>query len=90
MEQSLFNRVMEQLQEVVTYLYQENIPEAYRQLAMVIPSLQQILDQMENEELQRELMEKLQMALQAMENQDAILLADILSYEIMEKLQELG
>lgn len=89
MDQSLLRNVEGNLSQVVDLLYQENIKMAYKILAVTLPTLEQLLIQITDEALQKELIEKLQSALEAMEEQDNTLLADIITYELLEQLQKL-
>lgn len=89
MDQSLLRNVEGNLSQVVDLLYQENITMAYKILAVTLPTLEQLLIQITDEALQKELIEKLQSALEAMEEQDNTLLADIITYELLEQLQKL-
>lgn len=83
---------MEQVINILTtitdLLYQENIPVAYRMLYLILPEMEEAIRQIQQEEIQSELKDKLLEALEAMENEDNILLADILQYEILERLRE--
>lgn len=88
MNQDIVRQVTERLGQVSDLLYQEKIEGAYRVLGSVVGSLEQVISMIEEETLQQELGEKLAEALQAMEDQDHILLADILQYEINERLLE--
>ena len=85
MNQELIEQVKDMLSQIIDLLYQENITPAYTGLAAVLPQLERAIAQLEPE-IQQELVEKLQQALEAMENGDSTLLADILQYEILEQL----
>lgn len=89
MDQELLKSVNGNLSQVVDLLYQENIRLAYRVLAVTLPSLEQLLVSIADADLQKELIEKLQAALGAMEEEDTTLLADIITYELLEQLQSL-
>ncbi len=81
-------QVINTLTTVTDLLYQENIPVAYRMLYLILPAMEEVIGQIQHEEIQSELKDKLLEALEAMENGDNILLADILQYEILERLRE--
>lgn len=86
------NRVSDiimKLREIAELLYQENIQDAYRNLALVIPQLDEILNDVNDEERRRELTEKLINALDAMENEDYTFLADTIQYELVEVLNDI-
>ncbi len=81
-------QVINTLTTVTDLLYQENIPVAYRMLYLILPGMEEVIGQIQQEEVQSELRDKLLEALEAMENEDNILLADILQYEILERLRK--
>lgn len=82
-------QLIDALIKIADYLYQENIQVAYRLLYLVLPSLDQFISQIEGNEKKDILKEKLLQALEAMEKEDYILLADILQYEVVEQLQNM-
>lgn len=81
-------QVINTLTTITDLLYQENIPVAYRMLYLILPGMEEVIGTIQQEEIQSELKDKLLEALEAMENEDNILLADILRYEILERLRE--
>ncbi len=83
------SQLIDNLIKITDYLYQENIQVAYRLLYLVLPSLDQFISQIEQDEKKDILKEKLLQALGAMEDEDYILLADILQYEVVEQLQNM-
>lgn len=83
------SQLIDNLIKITDYLYQENIKVAYRLLYLVLPSLDQFISQIEQDEKKDILKEKLLQALEAMEKEDYILLADILQYEVVEQLQNM-
>lgn len=87
--QELLNEVIENLNKVTDYLYQENIPVANQTLFIVLPKLDRCISEIANEEIQDTLKEKLEEALMAMEEEDFILLADLIQYEVIEIFKEL-
>ncbi|MGN0438109.1 MAG: hypothetical protein ACI4F4_06245 [Lachnospiraceae bacterium] len=89
MNQELLYEVVENLNKVSDYLYQENIPVANQMLFLVLPKLERCISEIANEEIQDTLKEKLAEALTAMEEEDFILLADLIQYEVIEILKEL-
>ncbi len=76
------------LQEMIDLLYQQNIKEAYAKLAWLIPEIEKLAASCDVEK-QKELTDILQSALEAMEQADLTLLADIIQYDLLEKLEEL-
>ena len=86
MNQNSVKQIMDNLTQVTDLLYQENVTPAYAQLAVALPQLEQVIMQV-NQEIQLELTEKLRSALEAMEDGDNTLLADIIQYEILEQLK---
>ena len=83
------SQLIDNLIKITDYLYQENIQVAYRLLYLVLPSLDQFISQIEQDEKKDILKAKLLQALEAMEKEDYILLADILQYEVVEQLQNM-
>ena len=83
---------MDNLQEVLTkiaeLLYQENRNEAYGLLIKCLPVLSSRIEQLPDENKRAEILEVLKTALDAMEADDATLLADILQYELIGRLEE--
>jgi hypothetical protein len=88
MDQEKLKKVTGVLTQVTDLLYQENIPQAYRMLAAGLGELESVISQMEDDGLRGEMRDKLMEALHAMEEGDNILLADIVQYEINERLME--
>ncbi|MBO5468248.1 MAG: hypothetical protein J6A03_00700 [Lachnospiraceae bacterium] len=82
--------LIEVLEKVSELLYQENFAVAYDILAKSLPFLSSCLEDMKDQQMQRELLDALTEAVGAMEEQDATLLADILQYEIVERLKSIG
>ena len=84
-----------EINEVVEMFYQQKAQEAYAQLDPVLGNLLAAIDatvayQQEHSELEIDvngLTEALKEALSAMEEKDAILMADVLKYEVVEKLE---
>lgn len=89
MNQDLLKEVIEQLNKVTDYLYQENIPAANQSLIMALPKLERCIGEISDSEIQETLKEKLMEALSAMEEEDYVLLADLIQYEVIEVLTEL-
>lgn len=87
MDQERLRQIVHILEQITDLLYQENVTPAYMRLAAVLPQMEDIIMQLD-EEAQQELTEKLQSSLGAMEDGDNTLLADILQYEILEQLKE--
>lgn len=88
-------RSIHEINEVVEMFYQQKTQEAYAQLDPVLGNLLAAIDvtvayQQEHSELEIDvngLTEALKEALAAIEEKDAILMADILKYEVIEKLE---
>lgn len=86
MNQELLEEVIQELTQITDYLYQENIPLANRGLVFVLPKLEACIGGIEEEDTQKELRDKLMEALSAMEEEDYVLLADLIQYEVLEIL----
>ena len=82
-------QLIDNIIKITDYLYQENIQVACRMLYLVLPSLDQFILSIEENEKKDILKEKLLQALRAMEEEDYILLADVLRYEVIEQLQSI-
>jgi KaiC/GvpD/RAD55 family RecA-like ATPase len=86
---------MAQMDDVVEMFYQQKTKEAYLQLDVVLGSFAENIAslceyQQEHPEIGIDveaLTESLKEALSAMEERDAILVADVLKYELLEKLE---
>lgn len=72
---------------IIDLLYQQNIKEAYPRLLQMLPKMEQFIAGFEKEQ-QEGWLEVLKVALEAMEQQDITLLADVLQYEILERINE--
>lgn len=83
----LKDMIKEEITAIVELLYQQNIKEAYPRLIQILPKLEQFFGTF-GEEKRGEWTEVLRSALEAMEQQDVTLLADILQYEILERMDE--
>ena len=88
MNQELMTQVVYVLKQITDMLYQENVSPAYKSLYLVLPYMEQAIAEMDEQERQIELRERLEEALSAMEEEDNILLADIIQYEIVRILEE--
>jgi len=82
--------LLEVLSKISELLYQEKSNEAYGILIKCLPIMATYIGEIEDESLQREIMEALTEATAAMEENDYTLLADILQYDVIEKLEALG
>ena len=80
--------VIEEITTVTELLYQENVTEGYGKLAALLRHIMSITAEITDEAEQTSFVEILNPALEAMEAQDATLLADILQYDLIAKLEE--
>lgn len=78
----------EVLNRIAELLYQEKRNDAYGLLIKCLPVLSLQVGHIQDENMQIEIMEVLKTALEAMEADDATLLADILQYELLPRLEE--
>ena len=86
---------IQEIDEVVEMFYQQKTQEAYTKLDPVLGNLLAAIDavvayQQEHSEIEIDingLTEALKEALSAIEEKDAILMADVLKYEVVEKLE---
>lgn len=73
------------LENIVDILYKGEVTKGIAMMSEVIPSLAIIAEKIEDEDLKdRYVNDGLRQALEAMETNDGVLLADVLSYEIIE------
>lgn len=82
--------LLEVLEKISELLYQEKKDEAYGILIKCLPIMGVYINEIEDAELQKEIVISLENAVAAMENNDYTLLADVLQYDIIEKLKDIG
>lgn len=82
--------LLDVLKKVAELLYQEEHNKAYGILIKCLPMMGVCIEDIEDKELQREVLDSLTEAITAMENNDYTLLADILQYDVIEKLETIG
>lgn len=80
--------VIEEISQVTELLYQENFEEGYSKLAVLLRRMIALTAGITEEAEQASFVEVLRPALEAMETKDATLLADILQYDLVAKLEE--
>jgi KaiC/GvpD/RAD55 family RecA-like ATPase len=88
---------MAEIDDVVEMFYQQKTQEAYAQLNVVLGNFAAIIEPLfsyQQEHSDKEidvdgLTEALKEALSAMQERDAILVADVLKYELLEKLERI-
>ena len=87
--------LISQIEEITEFFYQQKNNSGYQKLIPVIDSLTKVVDEISELEQESSLVEKkdrfkgiLNDAMEAMVNNDTILLADILKYDISEILTE--
>lgn len=76
----------EELEQVTELFYQQKSKEGYEKLQELLADISLYVSGVEDDAKQQELLETLTEALDAMEQRDTTLLADILKYELLEKL----
>lgn len=82
--------LLDVLKKVTELLYQEDYNKAYGLLIKCLPIMGVCIEDIEDKGLQREVLDSLTEAIEAMENNDYTLLADILQYDVIEKLETIG
>ncbi len=82
--------LLEVLEKIAELLYQENYNEAYGLLIQCLPFMATCIEEISDEILQREILEALNTAVSAMEENDYTLLADVLQYEIIYRMKDIG
>ena len=88
MDQNL-QGVVDVLKQISEWLYQDEVQKAYQNLIMIIPKLDAECNSISDENVRKDVTDKLMLALDAMENEDTLLLADIIQYELVEALETL-
>ncbi|MCR5701952.1 MAG: hypothetical protein K6G76_07405 [Lachnospiraceae bacterium] len=81
--------IINELSLVAELFYQENLKNAYAGLVAALPKLEKELQEIEDDDARQEVTDKLNLTLQAMEDNDSILIADTIQYELIEALQQL-
>lgn len=85
--------IIKELDSIVEMFYQQKTQEAYMKLNPVLEKIMEITELIQKyyEEFNmEELLGALKEALSAMEERDAILMADVLKYEVIEKLNDIA
>ena len=82
--------LLDVLRKITELLYQEKTNEAYGFLVRCLPHMGLMIEDIEDENLKREIMDSLTEAIGAMEAKDHTLLADILQYDVIDKLDVMG
>lgn len=82
--------LLDVLKKITELLYQENYGDAYSLLIKCLPIMGVYIGEIQDETLQREIMDSLTEGITAMEENDYTLLADILQYDVIEKLDMIG
>lgn len=88
MKQENIQAVMEEIGQVTDLLYQEKIDEGYEKLTVLIRNIMTLTADITDEAEQAGFVAVLSPALEAMEHKDYTLLADVLQYDLVEKLEE--
>ena len=82
--------LLDVLKKITELLYQERVNQAYDFLVKCLPHMGVMIGDIQDETLQREIMDSLTEAVGAMEENDYTLLADILQYDVIEKIESMG
>lgn len=77
----------QKLEAVIELLYQQNMQNAYRGMTEILPMIEAIISE-QSAGVQVELTQVMKDALEAMEQGDMTLLADILQYDLLERIEE--
>lgn len=87
MGQETINNVCENLNEIADALYKGAVKSGIAAMGLVLPDLTAIISDIQDEDIKKRLLEDaLIPALQAMEESDGTMLADIITYELLEIL----
>ncbi len=84
MDKMVLKQTISQLNQIADVLYKGNTRAGIAAMGMVIPNLTLVSTLIDDEEMKARLVnDALTPALQAMEEQDGVLLADIITYELL-------
>ncbi|MBQ8412997.1 MAG: hypothetical protein IJX12_05235 [Lachnospiraceae bacterium] len=90
MDREAILTLKEKLETISDTLYSGETTKGIASMSMVIPELANVADGIKDDELKgRYMNDVLIPALEAMENKDGLLLADVISYELSDILDEL-
>lgn len=90
MDQAILTRTKELLQDIADILYKGNTQEGIAMMSQAIPDIAVISTWISEDEVQARLVEDaLSPALEAMEEKDGTMLADIITYELLDILNTL-
>ena len=90
MDKVFLSETKNKLHNIADKLYKGNVNEGIADMGNVLPDIANIAGAVDSEELQQKLlMDVLSPALEAMENKDGALLADIITYELIEFIENL-
>lgn len=78
--------IREEIERIAELLYQEKKDDAYAGISQMIPMLMEYTSEIQDDEKKTKLISVLGSALEAMEQEDLTLLADILQYDLIEEL----
>lgn len=91
MKQGLVTETKQKLEVIADILYRGYVQEGIATMTEVLPNLAEIASDIQGTELQERLLnDSLTPALEAMENQDGTLLADLITYELIDLLDSIG
>lgn len=89
-------KLIQSIEEVTELFYKQKEQEGYQNLNQIIPLISEVMEYLITRdegdtisEQNKEIIDCLDQAMHAMEARDTILLADILQYELKEKLEAL-
>lgn len=80
--------LVEKIEKIVELLYQQNVGDASQKLLEILPAISDVAEIFIKETNDFSILESLKICVEAMENADNTLLADVLQYEIAEKIKE--
>lgn len=80
-------QIRDEIERIAELLYQEKKDLAYEGITNLIPVLVEYTNGIVDREKQKRLTEVLGSALEAMEQEDLTLLADVLQYDLVEELE---
>lgn len=90
-EKDMLIIMKKKMEDIADILYKGNTEQGIAAIKDILPYLSMLATDMENEELQGQFIEEvLSPLLQAMEDKDGTMMADIITYELVHMVEKMG
>ena len=89
MEKKKLEEAIEKLNSIADIIYKGNMIQGMADMVDIIPTIAEVAGELNEEQQELFINEALKPALEAMEDKDGTMLADIISYEIVPVLEQL-